>query len=92
VERPVELAELLLNDPGNWSREKIQAAMDGKQPRTVKLESPVPVLLYYWTAQGQPDGTAQFKADIYGRDDAVLKVIDGEFKFRKQPLTRDLGY
>jgi murein L,D-transpeptidase YcbB/YkuD len=92
VERPVELAELLLNDPGNWSREKIQAAMDGKQTRTVKLESPVPVLLYYWTAQGQPDGNAQFKADIYGRDDAVLKAVDGEFKFRKQPLTRDLGY
>jgi murein L,D-transpeptidase YcbB/YkuD len=92
VDRPFELAELLLNDPENWSREKIQAAMDGTQTRTVKLESPVPVLLYYWTAQGQPDGTAQFKTDIYGRDDAVLKAIDGEFKFRKQPLTRDLGY
>ena len=92
VERPFELAELLLNDPLNWSREKIQAAVDGKQTRTVKLESPMPILLYYWTAQGQPDGNALFKTDVYGRDDAVLKAIDGEFTFRKQPLTRDLGY
>jgi murein L,D-transpeptidase YcbB/YkuD len=92
VERPFELAELLLNDSQNWSLEKIQAAVDGKHTQTVNLGSPVPVLLYYWTAQGQPDGNAQFKTDIYGRDDAVLKSLDGKFKFRKQPLTRDLGY
>ena len=39
-----------------------------------------------------PDGSAQFQKDIYGRDDAVLKALDGEFKFRKKPLTRNLGF
>lgn len=45
VERPFELAELLLNDPQNWSLEKIQAAVDGKHTQTVHLGSPVPVQL-----------------------------------------------
>ena len=92
VERPFELAELLLADPEDWSREKIKAAVDSKETRTVKLETPVPILLYYWTVQGRPDGSTQFLRDIYGRDDAVLKALDGEFKFRKKPLTRNLGF
>jgi murein L,D-transpeptidase YcbB/YkuD len=92
VERPFELAELLLADPEDWSREKIKAAVDSKETRTVKLETPVPILLYYWTVQARPDGSTQFLRDIYGRDDAVLKALDGEFKFRKKPLTRNLGF
>ena len=92
VERPFELAELLLADPEDWSREKIKAAVGSKETRTVKLKTPVPVLIYYWTAQGMPDGGIQYLKDIYGRDDAVLKALDGEFKFRKKPLTRNLGF
>jgi murein L,D-transpeptidase YcbB/YkuD len=92
VERPFELAELLLADPEDWSREKIKAAVDSKETRTVKLATPVPILLYYWTVQGRPDGSTQFLRDIYGRDAAVLKALDGEFKFRKKPLTRNLGF
>ena len=80
VERPFELAELLLNEPRNWSREKIHAAVDGRRTQIVKLDSPVPILLYYWTAQGQPDRSAQFKTDIYGRDRAVLESLDKELK------------
>ncbi len=92
VERPFELAEILLDDPEDWSREKIRAAVGSGETRTVKLARPVPVLIYYWTAQGMPDGGVQFQKDIYGRDDAVLKALDGEFKFRKKPLTRNLGF
>ncbi len=92
VERPLELAELLLNDPGKWSLEKIRSAIDTEKTQTVTLPTPVPVLLYYWTAQGQADGRAHFKNDVYRRDPAVLKALDSEFKFRKQPVTKDLGY
>jgi murein L,D-transpeptidase YcbB/YkuD len=92
VERPLELAELLLNDPGTWSLEKIQRAIDTEKTQTVTLPTPVPVLLYYWTAQGQSDGNVHFKNDVYRRDPGVLKALDSEFKFRKQPVTKDLGY
>jgi L,D-transpeptidase YcbB len=92
VERPFELAELLLADPVDWSMAKIRAAVGSGETRTVKLARPVPVLIYYWTAQGMSDGGIQFRKDIYGRDAAVLKALDGEFKFRKKPLTRNLGF
>jgi murein L,D-transpeptidase YcbB/YkuD len=92
VDRPFELAELLLADPEDWSMAKIRAAVGSGETRTVKLARPVPVLIYYWTAQGMPDGGIQYQKDIYGRDDAVLKALDGEFKFRKKPLTRNLGF
>jgi murein L,D-transpeptidase YcbB/YkuD len=92
VERPLELAELLLNDPDQWSLEQIRSAVDTQKTQTVTLPAPVPVLLYYWTAQGQADGRVHFKNDVYRRDPAVLKALDGEFKFRGQPITKDLGY
>ncbi|MCU0605469.1 MAG: L,D-transpeptidase family protein [Desulfobacterales bacterium] len=92
VERPLELAELLLNDPDKWSLERIRSAIDTQRTQTVTLPEPVPVLLYYWTAQGQADGSVHFKTDIYRRDPAVLKALDGEFKFRRQPVTKDRGY
>jgi murein L,D-transpeptidase YcbB/YkuD len=92
VERPLELAELLLNDPEKWSLAKIRAAIETEKTQTVTLSASVPVLLYYWTVQGQADGSVHFKNDIYRRDPAVLKALDSEFKFRKQPVTKDLGY
>ena len=92
VERPLELAEMLLNDPAKWNLSKIRTAIETGNTQTVTLPAPVPVLLYYWTAQGQADGSVHFKDDIYRRDPAVLKVLDSEFKFRKQPITKDLGY
>ena len=72
--------------------EKIQSAIDTEKTQTVTLPTPVPVLLYYWTAQGQANGSVNFRNDVYRRDSAVLKALDSEFKFRKQPVTKDLGY
>ena len=92
VERPLELAELLLNDLEKWSLDRIRMAIDTRKTQTVALPAPVPVLLYYWTAQGQADGSVHFKNDVYRRDPAVLKALDGEFRFRRQPVTRDRGY
>lgn len=90
VERPLELAERLLNDPEQWRLEKIRAAIDTGKPRTVTL--PAPVLLYCWTAQGRSDGSVHFKQDIYRRDPAVLAALEGPFQFRKQSITKALGY
>jgi murein L,D-transpeptidase YcbB/YkuD len=92
VERPLELAERLLNDPEKWSLDRIRTAIDTRKTRTVALPAPVPVLLYYWTTQGQADGSVHFKHDVYRRDPGILKALDGEFRFRRQAVTKDLGY
>jgi murein L,D-transpeptidase YcbB/YkuD len=86
VDNPVKLAELLLNDPTNWSQDKIMEAIDSMQTRTVFLPEPLPVLILYWTVAFDEEGRIYFKKDLYGRDEAVLAGLKGEFKFRKRPV------
>ena len=85
VEKPFEQAELLLNDPEKWNREEIKKAIESGKTRTVFLPEPIPVLLLYWTVEVSPGGEVYFKKDIYGRDEAVLEGLNGEFRFRKRP-------
>lgn len=85
VERPFELAELLLEDVEHWNAERIQRVLASGQTETVHLASPVPVLLFYWTAKADESGTVDFRADIYGRDQRVLRALRKPFKFRALP-------
>jgi murein L,D-transpeptidase YcbB/YkuD len=82
VERPFELAELLLNDQKKWNQATIQQVLETQQTRTVMLEDPLPVLLLYWTAEMDDAGRIHFREDIYGRDERILKALDGEFVFK----------
>ena len=36
--------------------------------KIVKLKTPLPVYLGYWTARVAPDGTVEFRKDVYGID------------------------
>jgi murein L,D-transpeptidase YcbB/YkuD len=72
VERPAELAQYVLEDNGDWPRERIEQAMaDGENDREVKLARPVPVRIVYLTAWVDADGILQFRNDIYGHDQGV---------------------
>lgn len=77
VENPLSLAELILNDPQRWTTETIQAMIETGRTRVIRLESPLPVLLAYWTAEVDGQGEVTFRNDIYGRDALLLQVIDG---------------
>jgi L,D-transpeptidase YcbB len=79
VQKPFELAELVLNDP-QWNRQSIDAVIATKQTRTVNLKTPVPVLILYWTAQPRPDGQVNFRNDVYGRDPPTLAALNSDFR------------
>lgn len=77
VERPVDLAEYVLaSDPG-WTRKRIRAALGRNATQNVTLPRPIPVYILYFTAWFDPDGTVQFRDDVYGRDRALDEALRG---------------
>lgn len=87
TENPLELAELLLDDPEEWNQGTIQEVLDTKKTRNVNLAEPVPVLVLYWTVFAEKDGKLRFLRDIYERDGRILKELDGDFELN---LPKDL--
>jgi murein L,D-transpeptidase YcbB/YkuD len=79
VARPVDLAEYVLRDDPNWSRDKILAAMGSPTTRVIHLRNSLGVNLLYWTAWLADDGRVNFREDIYLRDEAVYLALEQSF-------------
>jgi murein L,D-transpeptidase YcbB/YkuD len=75
LENPTALAEYVLRDQPEWTREKIQEAMNAAEERTVKLRTAIPVYLGYWTARVSADGVLQFRRDVYGIDGRLSALL-----------------
>lgn len=86
VENPFALAELLLDDEAEWSRQQIDDVVASAEIRRVNLRQPLPVLLLYWTIDIEQPGRVGFNRDLYDRDAAVLEGLEGEFRVRKRPI------
>jgi murein L,D-transpeptidase YcbB/YkuD len=81
TENVVDLAVLVLDD-AEWSKEKVESVIAAGKTRTISLKRPVPVLLTYWTAAVRPDNDdVFFYHDVYDRDPAALRALDGPFRF-----------
>jgi len=79
VEKDIELAEILLNDPEKWNQQNIQNLMDTLETKRVNLPKPMPISLLYWTVRFDEKGKIIFKKDVYDRDEAVLDGLNEEF-------------
>ncbi|HEY5999609.1 MAG TPA: L,D-transpeptidase family protein [bacterium] len=77
VERAAELAARLLSPDPAWTRAKIEAAIAAGATLSVPLREPMPVYLLYQTTWVDPDGTVEFREDVYGRDAALLEALAG---------------
>jgi murein L,D-transpeptidase YcbB/YkuD len=75
VESPTELAAYLLRDQPEWTPARIEEAMHAEQEKTVKLRTPVPVYLGYWTARVAADGVLHFRPDLYGVDARQSQLV-----------------
>lgn len=75
VEDPLTLARLLINDPA-WDDARIAAVIAGGNTENLVLKTPVPVLLAYWTAWIDENGSTQFRRDVYARDPLWLAALD----------------
>ncbi len=81
LERPRELAVLLLDDSAKWDRARLDAAIADGETRTVMVKRQLPVLLLYFTAEADELGIPSFRPDLYGRDKAVLTGLAARFRF-----------
>ena len=69
VSDPLALATYVMRDePGEWTREKIDATMNGSKTERVNLEHPIRVLILYGTALATEAGPVLFFDDLYGLD------------------------
>src|SRR4029079_18881927 len=86
VERALELAERVLNDPEQWNAASIASAIEQGQLRNVTLKKRIPVLLAYWTAWVDPQGRMNFRRDLYGQDAKWAQALYASFARRARPL------
>lgn len=75
LEHPLDMAEALLADQPEWSRERIKEVIKTRETTRVNLSEPVPVILAYYTAFVDDDGAVQFRADVYARDEQLLSAL-----------------
>lgn len=78
LEKPDELARLLLRDDPAWQPEQIDAALaKGKTLRVpLREQDQVSVYLLYWTAFAGANGQMNFRADPYGWDKTLAAKIE----------------
>jgi len=72
--------ELLGDDNGEWTPDKIQAALDSKKSVQANFVKPVPVFIVYFSSAALNDGRIVDYKDLYGRDSkamAALQMKDG---------------
>jgi murein L,D-transpeptidase YcbB/YkuD len=86
-----KMADWVLQDDPRWDGDKIHAAMYGgpadgsdaggsgapaiKDNHQVNLQAPLPVVLGYFTAMPNEDGTLHFFDDVYGYDKAMNAIL-----------------
>ena len=77
----VDLAtELLGDDNGTWTPEKVQATLASKKTVQANFVKPVPVYIVYFSDAALLNGNIVNYTDLYGRDSkamAALKMKDG---------------
>jgi murein L,D-transpeptidase YcbB/YkuD len=73
VEDPAKFAEWVLRMDPAWTRERIDAAMNGDKPTQVNLKEKLAVVVFYDTVHVNSEQVVFFVDDIYGFD----KALDG---------------
>src|SRR3954453_9104939 len=84
--------ELLGDDNGPWTPDKIQAALDSKKTVQANFVKPLPVYIVYFSSAALLDGSIVDYKDLYGRDSlalAALQMRDGGASLAAKPKPAD---
>lgn len=76
LERPGDLAKLLLHGDPRWDDAAIDDAIAAGDTTRAKLPQPIAVYLLYWTAFAGSNGQMNFRGDPYGWDGVLATRIE----------------
>lgn len=75
IEKPIELAEYVLQDDPRWTREKLLSSIEKGAEQKVPILHPINVHFLYLTSWVDEKGIIQFRDDIYGRDKRLDEAL-----------------
>jgi murein L,D-transpeptidase YcbB/YkuD len=75
VQNPVKLAEVILARDRGFTASDVQGYV--RRGGEIKLTTPIPVHITYFTAVVDDDGKVQYFGDIYGLDSRVASALEG---------------
>ena len=76
LERPADLAKLLLRGDPKWDGAAIDDAISAGDTTRARLPQPIAVYLLYWTAFAGSNGQMNFRGDPYGWDGVLASRIE----------------
>ena len=82
VEEPVALAQFVLQDDPAWTPERIREAMGRGKSSTIRLATPLPVVIAYSTTIVK-HGKVHFFADLYGHDRLLEQALRQQARLRQ---------
>jgi murein L,D-transpeptidase YcbB/YkuD len=90
VQNPDKYAEVLLGvtqPEERYSAERIKS-MYGNGERTIQLKNHIPVYITYQTAFADDAGQLQARADVYGHDKEITRILNNERRVADVPVRR----
>jgi L,D-transpeptidase YcbB len=81
LEDPARFGEWVLRDQLEWTRQRIDVAMQGERPTRVNLREPLTVVLFYDTVHVNSEGVLFFVEDIYGHDRALDAALGHRYPY-----------
>jgi L,D-transpeptidase YcbB len=80
IQKPFELAKLLLSFDPSWTDEEIRKAMHLSKEKIVMLDRKIPVVVLYLTYWADSKGDYFFRRDLYSRDTEIYNSLrEGRF-------------
>ena len=76
VQNPVKLAEVLLAHDKGWATDQVQEYV--RRGGEIKLTTPIPVHITYFTAVVDDAGKLHYRPDIYALDSRVASKLEGQ--------------
>ena len=80
VQKPMELAEIILKEDKGWDKAKI-ADLDRSGPMNneIAIDKRIPIHLVYFTAWVSDDGRLKIFGDVYGHEKRVTQALNGDW-------------